>query len=62
MTFEEAIRRSIKAYYKGKDATNLNSLKEEVRFTREYFDELEDELLNGDAPVKEDEEDVEDDG
>jgi hypothetical protein len=56
MTFEEAIRRSIKAYFDGKDPTKLNEVKGEVRYTREYFDEMEEELIgNKDAaPVEED--------
>jgi len=56
MTFEEAIRRSIKAYFDGKDPTNLNEVKGEVRYTREYFDEMEEELIGSKdaAPVEED--------
>ena len=47
MNFEEAIRMSIKSYYKGIDPENLNSTKEEESvYTREYFDELEEELLS----------------
>ena len=45
MNFEDAIRKSISAYYKGVDPENLNATKEEVVYTREYFDELEEDLL-----------------
>ena len=45
MNFEDAIRKSISAYYKGVDPENLNATKEEVVYTREYFDGLEEDLL-----------------
>lgn len=56
MTFEEAIRRSIKAYFDGKDPVKLNEAKGEVRYTREYFDEMEEELIGSKdaAPVEDD--------
>jgi hypothetical protein len=58
MTFEEAIRRSIKAYFDGKDATKTNEVKGEVRYTREFFDEMEADLIGEkeDAPVDEEKE------
>lgn len=54
MTFEEAIRKSIKAYFDGKDPTALLSTMEGgMKYTREYFDQAEQELLGKDAPVEE---------
>lgn len=61
MNFEDAIRQSIKSYYKGIDPENLNATKENPPvYTREYFDELEEELL-GRNKKKEDKEDIEGD-
>lgn len=56
MTFEEAIRMSIKAYFKGKDPANLlDTMEGEMKYSRQYFDNAEQELLGKDAPVEEDE-------
>jgi len=47
MTFEEAIIKSIKKYYEGTDPVELNTASgKKPKYTREYFDELEEELLN----------------
>lgn len=67
MNFEDAIRKSISSYYKGITPDNLNATKEEVVYTQEYFDELEDELLgkkpkDKDKNKDEDEVEGEDDG
>lgn len=58
MTFEEAIRMSIKAYFKGKDPSNLlEAMEGEMKYSRAYFDEAEAELLGKEAaPMEEDEE------
>jgi hypothetical protein len=60
MNFEDAIRKSISAYYKGVEPENLNSTKEEVVYTREYFDELEEDLLGKKSEDKDEVEGEED--
>ena len=46
MTFEEAIIKSVQKYYSGTDPVELNSVSgKEAKYTREYFDELEEELV-----------------
>lgn len=45
MTFEDAIVASIRAYYKGIEPENYLKEKGEVKYTREYFDQLEEEFL-----------------
>jgi len=61
MTFEEAIVISVRKYYQGKMPEKLMETKKgEVKYTREYFDELEEELLNPKKKTKKDEEDLED--
>lgn len=51
MTFEEAVRKSIIAYFNGEDPTELmNASEGEIKYTREYMDEVEKELLGKDAP------------
>jgi len=46
MTFEEAVRKSIKAYFAGKDPENFISAHENgFKYDRQYFDDLEVELL-----------------
>lgn len=48
MKFENAVKRSIKAFYEGKMPDNFLSSQdkdvEEVKFTPEFFDEMEEEL------------------
>lgn len=61
MTFEEAIIISVRKYYAGQDPEELMGSKEgETKYTREYFDELEEELVPSDkkkkSKTKEDEE------
>jgi len=58
MTFEEAIIKSVKAYLDGEMPTELMGASEESKYTPEYFDELEEELMK--KPTKEEE--VEDEG
>ena len=60
MNFEDAIRKSISAYYKGVDPENLNATKEEVVYTREYFDELDEDLLGKKSEDKDEVEGEED--
>jgi len=46
MTFEEAIITAVRKYYAGKDPEALLEASEgEFKYTREYFDELEEELM-----------------
>jgi hypothetical protein len=46
MTFDEAIKKSIKMFMKGKMPMNTSQISEEgLFFTPEYFDELEVDLL-----------------
>ena len=46
MTFEEAIRKSIKAFLKGEQPTNLAEASGgEVKYTLKFFDDLEKELV-----------------
>jgi hypothetical protein len=45
MTFEEAIRKSIRAYMKGKNPDNLFKAIGKVKYTRDYFDSLEKDIL-----------------
>ena len=55
MTFEQAIRKSIKAYFNGEDPTELLAQTEgEMKYTRDYFDQAESDLLGKDAPVEQD--------
>jgi hypothetical protein len=56
MTFEEAIRLSIKAYMKGKIPQSVNEAKGGLRYTPEYFDDLEKNLL-GEKEVDEKDDD-----
>lgn len=51
MTFEEAVRKSIKAYFDGRDPENFLSAMGKVKYTRDYFDELEEEMV-GDPKAK----------
>lgn len=61
MTFEEAIVVSVRKYYQGKMPEELMGVKDgEMKYTPEYFDELEEELLNPKKKSKETEEDLED--
>jgi len=45
MTYEEVVRKAIREYYKDRDPENYNETKDEVKYTREYFDELEAEMV-----------------
>lgn len=51
MTFEEAIRKAIKAYRDGKDPDELMKAKGKttLSYDREYFDGLEEEIVGKDA-------------
>lgn len=53
MTFEEAIIKSVRKYYAGKDPEALMEASEDgFKYTREYFDELEAELVPSDKKTK----------
>jgi ABC-type transporter lipoprotein component MlaA len=59
MTFEEAIVTAVRKYYAGKDPEALMEASEgEFKYTREYFDELEEEIMSSseDKKSKKDEE------
>lgn len=44
MTFEDAIRRSIKSYFKGEEPTNfMKSSTKRVKYTKKYFDKMEED-------------------
>lgn len=59
MTFEEAIRMSIKAYFNGKDPSNLlETMEGELKYSRDYFDSAEKELLGQDAPVEDEQQEM----
>ena len=62
MTFEEAIIISVRKYYQGRDPVELmGAQQDDIKYTRAYFDELEDEIINGKKEEEEDnEEDLED--
>lgn len=53
MTFEEAIIKSVKAYLNGELPTELMGTSKETKYTPEYFDELEEELLKESGKDKE---------
>lgn len=52
MRFEEAVRKSIQAYFSGKDAENFLTENGASKYTREYFDEVEEEFVGKDAKKK----------
>lgn len=55
MTFDEAVKKSIKVFLKGKLPMKTGELKEEgLFFTPEYFDELEADLLDEPTDSKKD--------
>jgi mannosyltransferase OCH1-like enzyme len=48
MTFEEAIRKSIAKYFKGHSFDALQEATgKEMKYTLEYFDQLEKDMLEG---------------
>lgn len=51
MTFEEAIRKAIKAYREGKDPEELMKAKgkKALSYDRDYFKELEEEIVGKDS-------------
>ena len=53
MTFEECIRKSIAAFYKGKLAQNIWEIQESVQYTPEFFDEIEEEVLKDEVTLEE---------
>mgnify|MGYP003121811741 CR=1 FL=1 len=57
MTFEEAIVKSVKAYLDGTVPKELLEVSEDSKYTPEYFDELEKEIMEGPVEEVEDEED-----
>lgn len=53
MTFEEAIVTAVRKYYAGKDPEKLLEASEgDFKYTREYFDALEEELMSSDKKEK----------
>ena len=62
MTFEEAIVASIRAYYKGIDPEQYNEARDEpMKYTREYFDMLEEKMADENSPKKKSKKKVEED-
>ena len=58
MTFQDAVRKSIKNFLDGKMPKNLLDAKEgEVVYTPEYFDGFEESLKDAPAPEEEEEDD-----
>lgn len=53
MTFEEAIIKSVKAYLDGEMPSELVGASKETKYTPEYFDELEEELMKKPEKTKE---------
>lgn len=47
MTFEEAVLKSIKAYYNGKQPKELLAVQNSKKYSKEFFDNLEEQLLGG---------------
>lgn len=44
MTFEEAVRRSIKSYFKGEEASNFfKTNSKRPKYTKKYFDKIEED-------------------
>lgn len=61
MTFEQAVRKAIKAYMDGRDPTALiETMGQDLKYNRQYFDETEKELLGEDAVVEEEQEEMPD--
>lgn len=61
MTFDEAIKKSIKVFLNGKMPMKTSELKEDgLRFTPEYFDDLEAEMLENPIDIKSDKEEATD--
>tara|TARA_R110001592_G_scaffold164521_1_gene398675 strand:+ start:2273 stop:2476 length:204 start_codon:yes stop_codon:yes gene_type:complete len=60
MKFEEAIIIAVRKYYAGKDPEALIEASEgDFKYTREYFDELEEELIPSDKKTKSEKDDEE---
>lgn len=53
MTFEEAIRKSVKAYWKGKTPDNVKKSAKNFKYNKKYFDKFEKEMF-GDLEEKDD--------
>lgn len=61
MTFEEAIRKSIKSYYEGKMPEAFMKESGPQKYTPEFFDEMEDKIVSGkDSKKKKKKEEPED--
>ena len=53
MTFDEAVKKSIKQFMAGKLLTETSKLKEDgIFYSPEFFDDLEEELLNEDPDTE----------
>jgi len=53
MKFEDAVKKSVKAFMEGKMPESTNDLIEEgIFYTPEYFDELEASLMDEEPPKK----------
>jgi len=55
MQYDEIVRQSVKAFKKGRLPEQISSRKEEgLKYTPEYFDQLEEDLLGNDTTPEED--------
>jgi len=58
MEYRDVVRQSIKSFLEGERPQQIEALKEEgLKYTPEYFDDLEKELLGEEAESKDDKED-----
>tara|TARA_R110000796_G_scaffold199046_1_gene315324 strand:+ start:5867 stop:6052 length:186 start_codon:yes stop_codon:yes gene_type:complete len=59
MNFTDAVRKSMQKFLDGKlDLKELQKVTEEdILYTRDFFDELEEQMLEDDAPAEKDVED-----
>ncbi len=59
MTFEEAVIKSIKAYLEGEMPQELMEVNKDSKYTPEYFDALEKEIMEGPSEEEPEENDDE---
>lgn len=52
MTFEEAVLKSIRAYYGGKQPKELMAVQPSKKFHKEFFDNLEEQILGSKKKTK----------
>lgn len=52
MTFEDAVIKSIRGYYSGKEPTKILEVQKPKKFSKSYFDEIEEQVLKPDKKSK----------